>query len=361
MKIGIFDPYLDDLGGGEKYMMTIAQCLSKEHDVVVFWDNRDDLKELAERFLLDLSSIELAKNIFAPKVSLFERLLITKNFDALFILCDGSIPLVLSKMLFLHLQQPMAHISSLSTIERLKLGRVSAIFCNSKFTKSFIDKTFQISSKVVYPPVELYPKKIKKENIILHVGRLRVRDITIDGNPVGDIKKQSVLIDIFKQMVDSGLQDWKFVLAVSVKGEDRQVLALIEKQAKGYPIEFVVNNNNKLLWNVYNRAQIYWHATGYGEDVQIHPEYTEHFGISTVEAMGAGAVPVVINAGGQKEIVEDGKTGFLWDTLDELQGKTRLLMSDAKRMIQMSEAAKQRAKSFTKLGFCKAIYELLET
>ena len=36
MKIGIFDPYLDDLGGGEKYMMKIAQCLGKNHDVSIF-------------------------------------------------------------------------------------------------------------------------------------------------------------------------------------------------------------------------------------------------------------------------------------------------------------------------------------
>ncbi len=59
MKIGIYDPYLDDLGGGEKYMMTIASCLSKDHDVSIFWDSKKDLEELVERFSLDISNLKL--------------------------------------------------------------------------------------------------------------------------------------------------------------------------------------------------------------------------------------------------------------------------------------------------------------
>ena len=39
MKIGVYDPYLDDVGGGEKYMLTTAECLSNDHDVTIFWDN----------------------------------------------------------------------------------------------------------------------------------------------------------------------------------------------------------------------------------------------------------------------------------------------------------------------------------
>ena len=65
MKIGIFDPYLDDLGGGEKYMMTIAQVLSEKHDVSVFWDNKFDLDGLLKRFSLDLSKVKITPNIFS--------------------------------------------------------------------------------------------------------------------------------------------------------------------------------------------------------------------------------------------------------------------------------------------------------
>lgn len=360
MKIGIFNPYLDDLGGGEKYMMVLAECLAKNHAVTVFWDQQEDVRELQKRFLLDLSSISLSKNIFSPKVSVIERLLETRKFDALFVLSDGSIPLVLSKKLFIHFQQPMQHISSLSLLTKLKLSRVTSTFCNSKFTKSYIDKTFKVNSKILYPPVDSYPKKVKKENIILHVGRFRVRDITIGGAAIGDYKKQGLMIDVFKEMIESGLSDWRFVLGVSVQGDDEEAFATLQKSAEGFPIEFIVNQNNKRLWDLYNRARIYWHATGYGENLEIHPEYAEHFGISTVEAMEAGVVPVVINAGGQKEIVTEGENGMLWETLDEFKNKTLLLMRNQSLWQKLSNRALSSAKKYGSERFCRQLHEIIE-
>lgn len=360
MKIGIYDPYLDDLGGGEKYMMSIASCLSKRHQVSIFWDREKDIKDLQERFLLDLSSISIENNIFSSKFNLAKRILETKKYDAIIILSDGSIPFVLSKKLFLHIQQPLEHISINSSRIKFKLKRVNKIFCNSFFTKFFIDKSFNIDADVIYPPVELYPEKVKKENIILNVGRLRVKEVTVKGVPVGDYKKQTVLIETFKEMVKQGLKGWKFILAVSVKEEDEEIFASIQKQADGFPIEFLVNKNNKILWDSYNKASIYWHGTGYGENLDIHPEYAEHFGISTVEAMGAGVVPVVINAGGQKEIVKDEKSGFLWNNLEELKEKTLKLIKDEKLWKQMSEKAKERAEFFAGDRFCKEVFNLVE-
>jgi hypothetical protein len=58
-----------------------------------------------------------------------------------------------------------------------------------------------------------------------------------------------------------------------------------------------------------------WHATGYGFDAEQYPAKQEHFGMTTVEAMSAGAVPVVLNTGGQREIVTHGDDGFLWGEL----------------------------------------------
>src|SRR5258706_3216856 len=102
MRIGIFDPYLDDLGGGEKYMMTIAECLSNNHEVDVFWDNKEDFKALNQRFSLDLSKVNLVPNIFSSKTTIFKKLLETRKYDVIIVLSDGSIPFSLSKRLFLH-------------------------------------------------------------------------------------------------------------------------------------------------------------------------------------------------------------------------------------------------------------------
>jgi hypothetical protein len=41
-------------------------------------------------------------------------------------------------------------------------------------------------------------------------------------------------------------------------------------------------------------------------------------GMPTVKTMPAGCVSVVVNKVGQKEIVSHGKSGYLWNMLNEL-------------------------------------------
>ena len=237
MKIGIFDPYLDDLGGGEKYMMKIAQCLAKNHNVSIFWDSREDLEELRERFQLNLSNISLIPNIFTKSTGLLKRLWESKKFDAIVLLSDGSIPFLLSKKTFVHIQQPLPF-QKIDTKSRYKISRINKFFCNSYYTKSYIDKPFSINSLVLYPPVEQKPRKIKKENIILHVGRFRFRNVDAD-----DYKKQGFMIDAFKEMINKGLRGWKFVLAVSIKEPDKNVFNKFRENIKGFPVEFIINKN----------------------------------------------------------------------------------------------------------------------
>jgi len=354
MRIGIFDPYLDDLGGGEKYMMTIAECLLKNHSVDIFWDNENDLKNLLKRFPLDLANVRIVKNIFNPQTSTLKRLIETKKYDAIIFLSDGSLPLVLSKKLFIHIQQPLESMQSKGILDRIKISRVNQFFCNSEYTKTFIDKKFHLKTSILYPPVSLFPKDLKKENIILHVGRFRIKNIKND-----DYKKQSVMINAFKEMVTKGLKDWKFVLAVSVQDKDKDTFEAMKKTASGFPIEFLINKNNDELWETYSKAKIYWHASGFGEDLEKNPEFAEHFGISTVEAMGSGAVPVVINAGGQREIVSEGVNGFLWDTIDQLQSKTLKLISDKEMLIKLSKQAVESSKRFSKEKFYQNVNDVI--
>ncbi len=354
MRIGIYDPYLDDMGGGEKYMLTIAQCLSQDHSVTLFWNDKEDLTAAAKRFSIDTSKIGFSANIFSSNVGFLKRVLETIKYDAMVILSDGSIPFVLSKKIFIHIQQPIPGAkSSLKT--KIKLSRISKVFCNSYFSKSFVDKQLGVDSVVVYPPVKLFPKKLKKENIILHVGRFRARNIG-----VSDYKKQDVMVDAFKKMVKKGFKGWRFILAVSVNAEEESAFEEFKKKTKNMPIEFYINKSNEDLWDLYSKAKIYWHASGFGENLEEHPEYAEHFGISTVEAMGAGAVPVVFNAGGQKEIVENGVSGLVWDSVGELEEKTQMLSKEKLILEKMAIEAKKRAKDFEGNRFCDEIKRLIE-
>lgn len=356
MKIGIYDPYLDDLGGGEKYMMTIAECLSKDHEVTVFWDDKKDIDELLKRFSLNLSRVSIKKNIFSSNFGFLNRVFESRKYDIMVVLSDGSIPFLLSKKIVLHIQQPLINIEKVNLKTALKLIRIDTIFYNSEYTKTFNRNFLPKKTKIIYPPVRLYPKEIKKKNIILHVGRFRIKNVA----QVDDYKKQHIMINSFKEMVDAGLKDWKFLLAVSIKDEDREKFEQMKRETVGYPIEFVINVPNDKLWNFYSEAKIYWHASGFGEDLEKNPERAEHFGISTVEAMGAGAVPVVINAGGQTEIVESNKNGFLWNSLAELKGKTLELINNHVLLEKMSKMAVERANFFGSDKFCSKLLEIIK-
>lgn len=354
MKIGIFDPYLDTLGGGEKYMLTLAECLSKTHDVSLFWDNPEDIKKNILRFGLDFTNVKTTKNIFSPSISTTKRFLLSRKYDAIFFLSDGSIPMVMHK-LYVHFQFPVEWLSP-GSISKVKMRRVSTVFCNSRFTAVYIDKKLHIKSQVLYPPVDIAKAKpeTEKKNVILHVGRFS--GTSVEGD---DYKKQQKMIAMFKKMVDQGLADWEFVVASSVREQEEEKFLAMQHMAHGYPISFVKNSSNAKLWEYYNSASIYWHASGLGEDLVSHPERAEHFGISTVEAMSAGCVPVVIKAGGQPEIVTDGVNGLLWENEEDCLRKTSRLIADNKLRHRLSKEAVVRARAFTKEHFCEQVQKMI--
>ncbi len=352
MKIGIYSPYLDTLSGGEKYMLLAASFLSTFAEVEVFWDDSLILTKAEEKLGIDLKRVKVVKNIFTSETSLINRLFLTKKYDYIFALSDGSLPLVSSKLI-VHFQFPIKN-KKLDMLDKVKLKRISEIICNSNFTKQFIDKEFNVDSKVIYPPTFFTKDLIKvdlkeKENIVLNIGRYE----RLENN--SSFKKQEFLIATFKKMVDKGFKGWKLHLVISYFSKDKLHIDEIKKSIKDYPIEILENVTNEKLQEEYAKAKIYWHASGYGEDLNINPERAEHFGITTVEAMANGAVPIVVGVGGQVEIVEDGISGFLWLDEEELMLKTILLSEDNGKFIEMSTAAQQRSKLFTSDIFCEKI------
>ena len=62
----IYDPYLDTLGGGERYCLTVAEILKKNGwKVDIFWSGGQDIIKKAEnRFSLNLKDIHIQPDIF---------------------------------------------------------------------------------------------------------------------------------------------------------------------------------------------------------------------------------------------------------------------------------------------------------
>jgi glycosyltransferase involved in cell wall biosynthesis len=344
MKIGFYSPYLDSLAGGERYILTLASHWSSSHDIDVFWDHPSILQEAQKRFNVDLSRVHTASNIFRSH-KIIQKTIATRSYDLMFFLSDGSVPTSFARYNILHFQVPFARV----IMPFWKASRYQCIVCNSKFTKKYLDKNIKIPISVIYPPVDVDSITAgKKKKLILSVGRF---------SSLYGAKKYDVLLEVFrKSHKEKELAKWRYIIAGGLLKSDIPYFNQLKLKAKGLPVEFYPNCPPNKLLEFYRDASLYWHAAGFGETI---PENMEHFGISTVESMAAGCIPCVFAAGGQKEIITDGRNGYLWKTTDELAKKTIDLISTEYSLDTMRLAAEKRAGDFSEERFKRSFDTLL--
>ena len=387
LKAGIFDPYLDTLGGGERYCLTVAEILkSFGYQVDIFWSGDQDLLHKAEsRFNLELSDINIVPDIFSAKnnhievaqdseslttvshhhqssnnriSSFITKYKTTKNYDLIFFLSDWSVPFLFSKKNILHVQVPFLNKTKIKDkfITQIKYLFLSQIICNSQFTAKFASHNFGSKCTVLYPPVDVekFDSTQTKMNYIASVGRF---------DNILNSKRQEIMIEAFRSICHQHKNfTWRLVLAGgSLTSPDKNnYLQHLQHLSIGLPIDFVINPDFNSLKKIYSDAKIYWHAAGYGVDEKTHPESTEHFGMAPVEAMASGCVPILVNRGGLGEIISHDQEGFLWNEPTELIAKTELLMSSPSLLGTMSARAILRSANFSKKKFTKNLQALLK-
>jgi len=352
----IFNPYLDTLGGGEFYTLLVVDFLIKNNfSLEIAWPYKDILAKITQRFGLKLENrVKInnkASSILKKSKNLLQKYLFSKDYQLIFYISDGSIPFLFGKINWLLFQAPFQNVDGRSLLNQIKLRNIHQVLCYSNFVKKFIDKEYKVDAKVVYPAISdsfFCLKPIKKENIILSVGRF---------DQIMNAKKQDVLVSVFKQMFDKGLRNWQLVLLGGLMKENSYFKTL-KKLAHGYPIKIMTNIDFKTLVNYYQKAKIYWHAAGYGENLDLYPEKAEHFGISILEAMVSGAVPLIYNAGGSSEIIGENKE-LLWLSKKDLEDKTKLLINNELLLKRLRQLVAKRAHFFNQENFLKKLTELL--
>jgi glycosyltransferase involved in cell wall biosynthesis len=358
------------MGGGEKFIGKIAEIIAKQNEVEFMVFHKPDVEELETRLGLDLSRVTI-RNLGRPEhlqvlhtttIKDLALLLDTKTFPIvkphivsrctrkydLFINQESGtfIPSHSRRSVFICQHPPVAQPKGRALLQRLlfdpKLKTYDEIVVYSCFTRKWVERYYQREATVLYPPIdtESFIPSVK-ENIILSVGRFFT---TLH------CKKQLEMVGSFKRLyTEQDLKEWTYHLYGGLGNDpkDHKYLDNCRREAEGYPIYFHANAPFNVLKELYGKAKIFWHATGIGEDENKHPERMEHFGMTTVEAMSAGCVPIVINKGGQPEIVDSGISGFVFETLDELNKHTiRLIEYDA-LWEKMSEACIRRSQEFS--------------
>lgn len=339
-----YSPYDLTPGGGERYILTAAAAVCDDYQtsLVTEWPYSSYRLDYLERELsLDLSRISIINRdaLVGLDVSVF----LSMGNHAL----PGA-P-AMGRRNFYMCQFPFpakdAYVAGLWSA----LHGYDAVLLNSEFSRRhYFARTnafqFQLPLIVLPPPVPLVeshgPKRHDKPTII-SIGRF------FRG---GHNKRQDVLIDAVKLLNDRGVE-CELHLVGSIQPGHADHFDSLARRASGLPIKLHPNASPKVLTTLLSQAQIYWHATGYGVDPELHPEQCEHFGISIVEAMSAGCVPFVVDNGGPPEFVSEADTGFLYRDVEELVSKTQSLIGDSDLLRTLSSAAAERAKMYSESEF----------
>ncbi|HUP85282.1 MAG TPA: glycosyltransferase family 4 protein [Acidimicrobiales bacterium] len=218
----------------------------------------------------------------------------------------------------------------------------------SEFTKRWVHEYWDCDSVVVYPAVR--PREAGgKQKVILSIGRFF--------DHLGHSKRQRELVDAFRILHERPeAAGWQLKLLGG--SADPHYVTAVRSAAVGLPVSVIENADGDEVRDALASASIYWHGMGLHADPYVNPIMFEHFGISIVEAMSAGAVPLVVDGGGQAEIVEDGVSGLLYRSVPELVEQTALLLRDEPLFLAMRTAAQDRARAFGPGRFQREVLEL---
>lgn len=166
-----------------------------------------------------------------------------------------------------------------------KKKKIPAVFSNSKFSSIVLKKEYDITSQVLYPPVstDLFENfkthlTSERENLVITIGRISKEKnlMTIPYIASKTHKRIKFLI--------VGLLDSEYVL--------NSVNRLIQKLGLSERVKILTNITNEELKKLLLLSKVY-----------LHTKIGEHFGISIVEAMASGCIPVVHDSGGPREFV----------------------------------------------------------
>lgn len=220
---------------------------------------------------------------------------------------------------------------------------------NSSWTQSHIEKLWRIPSriKLVYPPCDTSGLQV------LPLERPTTTPIFISVAQFRPEKAHPLQLEAFSLAIrrldaDMPRPILQFVGSCRNKFDEDRLQKLQDKA-----VELNVDGDVQFYKNVMYRDLV--RLLG-GAVAGMHSMVDEHFGISVVEYMAAGAVPIAHNSAGPKmDIVleEDGQqTGFLAQNVDEYaEAILKVLRMPETERLKIAAAARKRAGRFSEQRF----------
>src|SRR5215212_9214463 len=164
------------------------------------------------------------------------------------------------------------------------------VLTNSEYTRKAISNAFYIDAKILYPPVdvETFQKIASKSN---H----RREDMILVISRIAPDKQIENAIEVARLIRRRGIGKG-MIIAGNLHDYDNRYYQQLKKMIADYGLsDFVSLQTNISFRKLVELMQL--------AKVYFHPRIDEHFGISIVEAMASGLVPIVSDIGGHTEFV----------------------------------------------------------
>jgi glycosyltransferase involved in cell wall biosynthesis len=178
----------------------------------------------------------------------------------------------------------------------------------------------------LYPPVNTndYEALSEKENLVISVGAIqpnkRFEDIIRATGTIG-LDCRLIIVGYYQQ-------GWYY----------QELQRLIDKTGLRNRVRIIPNADKEQLRNILSKAKIIVHASRF-----------EPFGISVVEGMASGCVPIVNNgptSGPWSDILDRGEFGLGFGTIKELAENIERVLNDEKVCKYYSLQARKRSRQF---------------
>ncbi|WP_261557934.1 glycosyltransferase [Frankia tisae] len=236
------------------------------------------------------------------------------------------------------------------------LDGYDVVMANSQFTQGWIRRLWKRDADVLFPPIQvqrLHPAPAR-EKAVITVGRFFAPGL-------GHAKRQLEMVQWFGELYRAGdLPGWTMHVVGGCEDSQLPYLELVRAAGAGLPVRIHPNAPRAQVEHLLSTSSVFWSATGYGEDDRRRPWTAEHFGMTTVEAMAGGCVPVVIDRAGQREIVRHGVDGYRWTGPEQVASFTRRLAAEDGLRGRLAAAAIERAQTFSDDAFARQWHDIAE-
>lgn len=380
MKVGVIHHSLNIPGGAEKLCLTVIEALRMEgHKVTLITVEKTDWNLLAHnfgrvtkpdaesyltklKFSRRLSSLPIAFPYFIAHV--FQLLLNkSKRKHKILINTFGDVVNSCADITYIHFplkgalefsQVPAftsnstwravapVYGSTLSCLERIPSRE---LLTNSRFMQNIIEKVLSRKPLVVYPPVDV------KDLASQYFRRQKIGNIVVTISSYTPKRRLEQIPYIAKHSKSA-----KFI--IMGKADDYSLLTLrrLRELAKKLNVENRVmlqtNVPRDIFLQTLSKAKAYLHVMPY-----------DHFGISVVEAMAAGCVPVVHRSGGPWLDILDaqqGKYGFSYTSIEAAANAIDTIVNEENLRREIVCKALNRAKRFDRSVFMEKIVETVD-